>query len=1542
MYYIWIVCDNRCKDVYLPDQGNWTGEIALGQNDTGWDSDVRIPIRTLDNNCYVSCAKGFTWEKRQKKHSEVEIHDQLALVMTKDKMRIGLVFSQCDIQDTVFKKYLVPNNSKIEIGRNPNCAICFSDSSVSGVHGILEIKEGICQYTDSSSFGSYVNGIRLKGYCQLHFGDVITLASGIKIVYLQSVIAINNQQKLAHSKLSPAKLTLPPPERKEEEDEIPSLITYHHRMIRIVEPADDTSVAIEPPPGKSGKDNPPMWLQLGPSLTMILPMAAGVLASGRSASGLVMIGTSSALAVFWSIVNSRYRGKQEAQNEAKRVELYKKYIAELSEELRGLNEKEYNRLMINNPDVGQCALFPAENRRRLWERMPTHPDFLHVRLGKGSVKLPGEIGTQAERLSLVDDPLRNEPERLIETYSMIENAPVTLSLRDNPMVGVLGTEKATAFVKGLVMQLSVLHSYHDVRICILTDESRRSEWEWARWLPHVFASEDRLLRMAVSTAASRQDVLSHLDEVMSMRVDSLEEKQGGKEDQEENPEAMLPHYVVVCTDPELLENKPLLRTVLSNPLGFTVILLANSPEMLPKECKILLDTEGGNLLSTDGSNIRVDYEYPHNELLKRFARNMAPIRVKASLENAAIPTLVTFLEIYGVKRVEDLDVWRFWNENKAYEGLKSTVGLRSGAQPFTLDISDKAHGPHGLMAGTTGSGKSVMLETYILSLALNYHPDQIRFILIDYKGGGMADTFRKLPHVTGIIDNLQGERIISRALASIQGEIHRRERIFKNTGVNNIDDYIRFFGDDPNEEKLPHLIIIVDEFAELKNEQPDFMRELVSASRVGRSLGVHLILATQKPSNSVSDEIWANTNFRICLRVQSRGDSMDMLHRPDAAYIKGMGRCYIQIGNDEIFEQVQTSYSGAAYKPDEPNMDENPLLLDDAGQVIRVKKKKKKTNQREYTQMNAVLDLIDKTVHEHHMEERHMLWLDELKAAIYLTDIPGYADQSYRDGRWPETQEGLSFPFALADDVANQRYIVASADLIASRSLMIVGLAGTGKTTMIQTMIASLCTRYDPAHLHVYIMSLSSRTLGCLSSFPHVGEIVYEGEIHELHRLLNMLSDEVTARNKRFEAAWTNNFVEYNRSRTLKGEPVEPSIVVFIDRMAQIREMIEEDEKTLNQLYDLIREGSSCGIFFVVTSMGGNEIPMKIRDCFRGIAMQLRERGDYSDTIGKRVPIEMATIAPLPGRGMYVVDEVPYEIQTALPANAPTDVERAQELTRLGEEMCSSWKGEQATGISRIPEKPTFADFAATSVYCELKDQPLRFPLAYDLDSGVPLPIRLQEEYSFLVIGGRKSGKTNTLMLIGKTFADRGGEVFVLGGDEWKSFCAETGATLFTGVENPEWEAFMEKMLQNYIIPRNIERKKADNKEQAAKIAAGFKPFVLLIDNVDAYCDLGGKQFTPKDATLLGQLVSQASNFGMYTFCSAQSGNLRSRGMQDPLKSLIDQQRGIALGGRLGDVDPWNVALPYRQKNAALPMGTAWYISGDTYRQVVLPLLVEE
>ena len=1537
MYYIWIVSGNRCKDVYLPDQATWTGEINLGKNDIGADADISIPIRTLDGACFVACPPGFAWENQRTKRGEMAVRDGLALTMTGGPYRIGMVFSRYDIRNTVFKKYLLPEAGKVEIGRNPTCALCFSEPSISALHGTLEIKNGQCVYQDSSSLGSYVNGIALKGYVQLRFGDVITLSSGAKIVYLRDIIAVNHTLQLAGIRLKPALLRAQPPQN-EEEKEIPSLIEYHHRMIRIVEPPDTTAVEIEPPPSKAERDEPPVWVTLGPSMTMVLPMAVGVIVANRPVAGLAMIGTSSLLAVFWGSMNVRYRKQREAETEKKRVGVYQRYIQEMDQELRALNEKEYNRLCLNHPDIGQCAMFPGENRRRLWERMPSHADFLSVRLGKGGVPLPGAITTQGQRLSLIDDPLRNEPQKLIDAYGTVKKAPVTLPLWDTPMVGVLGGDAALAFVKGMVLQLAVLHSYHDVKICVLTESGQKSEWEWARWLPHVFASEDRQLRMVVSNPVSRQVVLSHLDEVLEMRVTAMQESQA-QSDEEAHPEAALPFYVVICTNPALLENKPMMRNVLSSPLGFSIVLLAKTPEMLPKECNVMLDTDGGNLITLDGRNTRVDFEYPHHELLRSFAKRIAPIRVKASLEDAAIPTLVTFLEIYGVRRVENLDVWRFWNENKAYEGLKSVVGMGSGGQPFVLDISDKAHGPHGLMAGTTGSGKSVMLETYILSLALNYHPDQVRFILIDYKGGGMADTFRTLPHTTGIIDNLQGERVINRALSSIQGEIHRRERIFRDAGVNNIDDYIRFFGDDPNEEKLPHLIIIVDEFAELRNEQPDFMRELVSASRVGRSLGLHLILATQKPSNSVSDEIWANTNFRICLRVQSRGDSMDMLHRPDAAYIKGMGRCFIQIGNDEIFEQVQTSYSGAAYRPDEPNLDEMPSMLDDAGQTVRVKKKKKSGSKREYTQMNAVLDLIQQTAARYSLARQTRLWLDELKNTIFLSDIPGFADCCYREGRWPENQEGLSFPFALADDVANQRYLPAGADLIASRGLMIVGLAGSGKTTLVQTMIAALTSRYDPAHLRVYVMSLSSRTLGYLSVYPHVGEIVYEGEVHETCRLLRLLRDESEARAKRFEAAWTNNFVEYNRSQQLKGLPVEPAITVFVDRMAQAREMLEDDEEMLSLFYTLIREGSSTGIYFVVTSLGGTEVPLKLRDCFRGVALQMRERGDYSDTVGKRVPREMPDIAPFPGRGIFVVDEQPYEIQCALPANAPTDVERAQALTALGQEMAAAWKGEKAPGTPRIPAKPSFADFAAAPGYQEALSGPLTLPLAYDLDSGLPLSMDLQKNYSFLVLGGRKSGKTNALMHIGRLFREKGGDVFVLGGTEWMDFCQETGASLLKPA-TPEWEAFMTSLLEDYGKPRKQAKDAAKNKDQLYQTAAGFKPFALLIDNLETYMS-GDTALKENELKLLAFLTATAENSAMYTFMSMAPANMRSLSMLNPLKTLVGQQRGIVLGGRLGEVSPWNVNVPYRQKNAVLPAGTAYYISGDQCRQIVFPLLAD-
>ena len=527
---------------------------------------------------------------------------------------------------------------------------------------------------------------------------------------------------------------------------------------------------------------------------------------------------------------------------------------------------------------------------------------------------------------------------------MMKDAPIVLDAKQHGIIGVLGSKMSPWLMQSMVVQLAAMHSYHDVRIVVLHDEADAAQWQFTHHLPHVYASDDRTLRLAVCGSTATHEVLSYLDNVFTIRSDVLRESQNGDDDEKEvDIRAQIPWYMIFVTDPRLLEDEPIMRFLGMRGLGFTLVMQASQTEQLPKECDLIIEAFSpmGTIFHSDGTMTGVRFETLDGGQMQQFARDIAPFRIKEMVGDNSIPSLVTFLETYNARRIEDIDICHNWNENHAWKSIRSILGFKSGGVPFVLDISDKNHGPHGLIAGTTGAGKSVLLQSFILSLSLNYSPSEVQFILIDYKGGGTSEDFRDLPHAAGVIDSLQGERTIFRALASIQGEIKRREAIFKESGVNNIDDYMKMFNADPTEPTLGHVIVIVDEFAELKKEQPDFMRELVSAARVGRSLGLHLVLATQKPGNSVSEEIDANTRFRICLRVASRSDSTEMLKRPEAAYLKGMGRCYVQVGNNEVFEQVQTSWSGAVYNPDALRPEEEPRILNEIGQPVTFPKKKK-------------------------------------------------------------------------------------------------------------------------------------------------------------------------------------------------------------------------------------------------------------------------------------------------------------------------------------------------------------------------------------------------------------------------------------------------------------------------------------------------------------------------------------------------------------------------------------------------------------------------
>lgn len=429
-----------------------------------------------------------------------------------------------------------------------------------------------------------------------------------------------------------------------------------------------------------------------------------------------------------------------------------------------------------------------------------------------------------------------------------------------------------------------------------------------------------------------------------------------------------------------------------------------------------------------------------------FSRQLSNFKVRENASNAAIPDMLTFLDMYKTSRVEDLDMYHKWLENRTYESMRSLIGQKAGEQPVYLDIHEKYHGHHGLVAGTTGSGKSETLQTYILSLVLNYHPHEVAFILIDYKGGGMAQSFIGLPHLAGVITNLGGNQT-TRALLSINAENKRRQRTFNEYKIKHIDAYIELYRNGEAEEPMPHLLIIADEFAELKKEQPDFVRALVSAARVGRSLGINLILATQKPSGVVDDEIWSNTRFRICLRVADKQDSNEMLKRTDAAYITGTGRGFLQVGNDEIFDEFQSGWSGAPYTPEVPFNDDSKakaviIGLTGKPEAVKKKKKKKGDNVKKFTQLDAMVQYAANLAEENHIKPLRQIWLPPLPGLFYLDDL---------ELTWDEKQ--IKLPVGLADDPQNQRQFPVYLDFIRDGHLLICGSAGSGKTSLVQTIL---------------------------------------------------------------------------------------------------------------------------------------------------------------------------------------------------------------------------------------------------------------------------------------------------------------------------------------------------------------------------------------------------------------------------------------------------------------------------------------------------------
>ena len=1210
------------------------------------------------------------------------------------------IFTELSTDDRkTYSKYFVDRNVEIYIGRNENKDIIVNSGFVSSNHATLRYRHGQWSIYDTNSANkTYINGKSVSNQ-DLNTGDVVYIM-GVKLIVGTNFFAINNPDnrvELVKKKFYPYKnQEVKLDDNDEDEANVEFKHNYFFRSPRFKRDVENAVFKIDPPPQSPLGDELPMILVIGPSMTMgmasmttALFAVNNAMATGNFAAAMPSIIMSSSMllgTVLWPILSKKFEKRRKLKREALRQEKYKEYLERISVMFNEECKKQEEILRENIVPIDNCLSRIVNIQRNLWERGPGQNDFLTLRVGRGVRPLIAEIKYAERKFTLDEDNLQEELLALCEEPKLLRDVPITLSLFEEYITGVIGNRNKTLeFTKGLVFQLASLYSYDEVKLIFIYNEKDEVNLEFAKWLPHVWSNENDL-RLIATNSNEVKEISAYIDREIEKRSEVSDDK----------IEDMLPYYAVFAFDKDLSDRAEFLNKIYSMKKNrhFSVVHIYDELKNLPKECSMIVELtkDGGALFDKNDISGKVTSFSPDIFLTAdahRLSVGLSNVYLDSLASSGKLPKMITFLEMFEVGKVEHLNALTRWKENDPTISLEAAVGVDTMGEVFRLDLHEKYHGPHGLVAGMTGSGKSEFIITYILSLAVNYHPNEVAFILIDYKGGGMAKSFENLPHTAGIITNLDGAAI-KRSLVSIESELKRRQAIFaeasKKVGVSNIDiyKYQRLYREGTVSEPLQHLFIISDEFAELKTQQPEFMTQLVSAARIGRSLGIHLILATQKPSGVVDDQIWSNSRFRVCLKVQERADSMDMLKRPDAAELTDTGRFYLQVGYNELFEMGQSSWAGASYYPSDTvvvEKDDSVVVIDRTGRPIReVKPSNKKHNiANPQKQLDAVTDYLCTIANEEKIKIRQ-LWLEPIPGMILLDALrvkyKAFTDKPYV----------LNPMIGEYDDPVNQKQEAMHLPISQEGNIVVYGAAGSGKTTFIYTTIYSLITNHTPEELNIYILDFASETLRAFSKAPHVGDVVLSFESEKVGNLLKMLKTEIDTRKKLF-ADYGGDYLSYISQ---SGEKL-PNIVVVVNNYAAFTELYESKEEAVSYLS---REGTKYGLFFILTALGTNAVNFRMIQNFKQtFVLQMNDETDYATLLGKT---EGLYPSKFKGRGLMKAGEL-YEFQIAhVVDDAIPFVFLQNESSRLNEE----WSNKVAP---KIPVLPEVVDAEFLAEYIDMK-----------------------------------------------------------------------------------------------------------------------------------------------------------------------------------------------------------------------------------------------
>ena len=1261
----------------------------------GMLQNVELILENRRGSWQLSCGKGLYLDAGDvRKLESVKLRDSVSLALFHRETEIKLLdigFDICFDETAGFERCIRLHNAQvISIGAFENCQICLTGSQARGTGVVLtRRKDAFAPGIFGERSGLYHNTRPLEEGRVIRNGDFFFIADYSFYLDDDCIWASSRQDMLI---------------RGLDWNDLPDQNTYplFNRKTRIKAVFDEEDIHIQDPGALPVKKEENILFRILPSLGML--SAALIMALRGSNTMLVFSGISAGIAVFTAAAGIFREKKRYLAELEKRRSSYETYISEKRREIIKCRQKEKDiaGYLYRPADwlLSQLERFDPE----LFDRSASDEDFMCVRLGRGTVPARKKICIRDRTRLEPEDELAQIPEKTAEEFRYIPDSAVICDMKKDAGLGIAGCEEERFFLmKQLIIDITARHYQEDVRLIIASEPANAHKIAVFRMLPHVFL-EGTDLRGIITDEDSRDHVFEYLYGELSARAQS-----GRRE----------PFIVMIFYDDCGFRQHPLSSFLAGAfSLGIAFVFMKEQAGQIIKGCDRIIEIcEPGKavMICSDNMNDRVSFSYERisDKAVKEAVRVMAPVYTEQVALGNRLASEVSLFDLLGAVSVEDIDLKRRWEDSDIINSMKVPLGMsRSGI--FFLDIHESAMGPHGLIAGTTGSGKSELLLTYVLSAAASFCPMDVCFLIIDFKGGQMAAQLRQLPHIAGVITNIDG-RQAGRSLKAIRAELVKRQQLFDEAGVSHIDKYINKCKESGQAARLGHLVIIADEFAELKAQYPEFMRELISAARIGRSLGVHLILATQKPSGQVDDQIWSNSRFRICLKVQNSGDSNEVLRSALASQIKEPGRAYVQVGNNEIFELVQSAYSsGPADEETGCSRDFEIRRLSSSGKrtVIyrsQTKRQKDEMSGPELSQAQALTEHIRNFCIRESIPSPEEI----IKPALsQLIDFPeGKAS--------PGPGSGIRAAIGIYDDPDTRFQGEYSIDL-SGTNLIVTGSAGSGKTNILRNIIRSISENYSPEEVNIYIIDCASMSLREFEGLNHVGGVVCAGDEEKTRQLFRFLNEQIKLRKN----------AGYAKGR----KEIAPCILLIIDNLTVLKETCPQDEE---ELMNLCREGISAGISVAAASPRISGIGYRYLSDFAGrIALYCNDAGEYTYLFGRCGPGP----EEIPGRCLIEINRKIFECQAyrAFDETADTDGAFAVEdfIKRINSENPA-----KAVQIPAVPGILTHSE--AERRFCA--DACGRFEIVAGLDYEYVEPLVLDmSETGVLSLSGRKgAGRHN-------------------------------------------------------------------------------------------------------------------------------------------------------------------------------------------------------